>query len=431
MDNSTESEHWLPVRGWEGLYEVSDLGRVRSLDRWVTRRNGQRVFHAGRIKSLPKLKQGYPVVHLIGEGKTTTSTVHTVVLDTFVGARPAGQVACHNDGDPSNNRLANLRWDTQSNNLLDAVRHGTHNRFVATRGKRHRCDVVALEGERWKPVVGFECFDVSDLGRVRSPSGRILTARIGTGGYPMVTLNINGRKGTRRVHRLVLESFIGPAPEGTFGCHADGSPENNRLSNLRWDTQANNLRDVVSHGRHHSSNRTHCKNNHEFTPENTRLTAKGHRRCVKCDRAMHAKRRLIQGDRIRAQKRALWQRRVEAEGRVYESKGPVKRGTPTRCANGHDRTPENTIVDAAGHRRCAICRREQRLLNYRQKREAKGQNYFPGGVRTHCYNGHEFSPENTAYEGRNRVRRCKKCRYRYLEQRGELRTHCKRGPNDP
>ncbi|WP_082971209.1 HNH endonuclease signature motif containing protein [Mycobacterium sp. 852002-51971_SCH5477799-a] len=199
-------------------------------------------------------------------------------------------------------------------------------------------------------------------------------------------MNVNGRKETRRVHRLVLEAFVGPAPSGTFGCHLDGDPANNRLNNLRWDTQANNLRDVVSHGRHHSSNRTHCVHGHEFTPENTRLTAKGHRRCIRCDRALHAKRRAVHGDRIRAQKRALWQRRVEAAGRVYKPKGPVKRGTRTHCANGHERTPENTIYEGR-QRRCAICRTEQNLARYRQKREAQGQRYFPGGVRTHCYKG--------------------------------------------
>jgi hypothetical protein len=198
MDDSNESEQWLPVRGWEGLYEVSDQGRVRSLDRWVVKRNGQRQFLTGRIKSLPKLKLGYPVVHLARDGQTTTKTVHTVVLDSFVGPRPAGHVGCHSDGDPSNNRLANLRWDTQSNNLLDAIKHGTHSRFPAPGDKRRR--EVVVEGECWKPVVGFERFEVSDQGRVRSPNGRILSARISTGGYHVVTFNINGRKETRRIH---------------------------------------------------------------------------------------------------------------------------------------------------------------------------------------------------------------------------------------
>lgn len=57
-----------------------------------------------------------------------------------------------------------------------------------------------------------------------------------------------GRGNMRRVHRLVLEAFVGPAPAGTEGCHNDGNPQNNALSNLRWDTHAENMLDQVRHG---------------------------------------------------------------------------------------------------------------------------------------------------------------------------------------
>jgi hypothetical protein len=262
---------------------------------------------------------------------------------------------------------------------LDAVKHGTHSRSCAPRNKSQSYDVAPIEGERWKPVVGFENFEVSDQGRVRSADGRIKNLRIAAvGAYVMATLNMNGRKETRRVHKLVLEAFVGPPPAGMFGCHIDG-PTNNRLSNLRWDTQANNLRDVVLHGRHHSSNRTHCQRGHEYTPENTRLTNKGHSRCIQCDKATQAKIRIIHADRIRARKQAAWQRQVEAEGRVYKPRGPRQRATRTQCANGHEFTPENTIYDGAGQRRCGVCRREQKLQRYRQNREAQGQRYFPAG----------------------------------------------------
>jgi hypothetical protein len=51
-----------------------------------------------------------------------------------------------------------------------------------------------------------------------------------------------------KVHRLVLEAFVGVCPRGYVGCHSDGDPENNRLSNLRWDSQKNNVADQVRHG---------------------------------------------------------------------------------------------------------------------------------------------------------------------------------------
>lgn len=55
------------------------------------------------------------------------SLVHVLVLETFWGPRPEGMVACHNNGDPTDNRIENLRWDTLSSNTLDQVKHGTHN----------------------------------------------------------------------------------------------------------------------------------------------------------------------------------------------------------------------------------------------------------------------------------------------------------------
>ena len=66
--------------------------------------------------------------------------------------------------------------------------------------------------------------------------------------YFCVTIYINGKLIQRYVHHLVLETFVGPRPEGMFGCHNDGNPINNRLDNLRWDYPAGNSADMVKHG---------------------------------------------------------------------------------------------------------------------------------------------------------------------------------------
>lgn len=98
--------------------------------------------------------------------------------------------------------------------------------------------------EKWAPVHFDSGYEVSTLGRVRRVNGHVLIARPNTSGYPAV--NIARR--TYRVHRLVLEAFVGPCPDGHQCCHSNGNRADNRLSNLRWDTFMANIADRTLHG---------------------------------------------------------------------------------------------------------------------------------------------------------------------------------------
>jgi DNA-binding transcriptional regulator YiaG len=123
-------ENWKPVVGFEGQYEVSDLGRVRSVDRVISymKRDGRGGVHTvkqrcrGRVLRPGRQKSGHLHVQL---GRKRTARVHTLVLEAFVSLAPDGLEGCHGDGRPSNNRLTNLRWDTHIANLADQERHGT------------------------------------------------------------------------------------------------------------------------------------------------------------------------------------------------------------------------------------------------------------------------------------------------------------------
>lgn len=130
------TETWRAVVGFEGSYEVSDLGRVRSLAREVEcrSRNGSRFVRniPGKIKATKRHPFGYHELQLYRDGKRTDALVHALVLTAFVGPCPPGQECCHRDGDPSNNALSNLRWDTRNENHRDAVRHGTHHQTRKT-----------------------------------------------------------------------------------------------------------------------------------------------------------------------------------------------------------------------------------------------------------------------------------------------------------
>lgn len=134
------SEEWRPVEGLLGLYEVSSLGNVRSLDRWVQFKDGRKPrFYPGVLFKLQSDADGYHIVRLKGK----TYKVHRLVALAFVGPAPGGAVVCHDDGDPKNNRADNLRWDTPRENRLDQQRHGTDHR----RNQQHCIHGHLLAGE--------------------------------------------------------------------------------------------------------------------------------------------------------------------------------------------------------------------------------------------------------------------------------------------
>lgn len=119
-------ETYKAIPGFEGLYEVSTEGNVRSLDRTLTRTDGQKRFVEGKqLKLQYDSRSGRPMVRLYNSKtkKAKTYKVHRLVALTFIGERPDGCHICHNDGDVKNNKLTNLRYDTKSSNQIDIMKH--------------------------------------------------------------------------------------------------------------------------------------------------------------------------------------------------------------------------------------------------------------------------------------------------------------------
>jgi hypothetical protein len=114
-------ESWRPVVGYEGLYEVSDLGRVRSVDRYVPVRNGGQRFYRSKILREQDNGIGYRYVALSDARGRRNHYVHRLVLEAFRGSCPPGKEACHfpND-DKSHNVLTNLLWGTREDNIQQA-----------------------------------------------------------------------------------------------------------------------------------------------------------------------------------------------------------------------------------------------------------------------------------------------------------------------
>jgi hypothetical protein len=109
-------EEWRDVVEFEGIYQVSNFGRIRSIK-------------TGKIKEhTVHDNDNRPYLGLWKNNKQKICRPHKLVMEAFVGLRPQGMECCHNDGNPQNNHLSNLRWDTSKNNHADKVKHGTTNR---------------------------------------------------------------------------------------------------------------------------------------------------------------------------------------------------------------------------------------------------------------------------------------------------------------
>ena len=110
-------EIWRPIEGYEGLYEVSNTGRVRSVDRYVEYSNGGIHLHKGKVLSPAKDKNGYLKVVLNCNGKCKTINVHGLAAQAFIPNPDNLPMVNHKDEDKTNNNVTNLEWCDVKYNL--------------------------------------------------------------------------------------------------------------------------------------------------------------------------------------------------------------------------------------------------------------------------------------------------------------------------
>ena len=111
-----EQVTWRPVVGYEGRYEVSNDGQVRSLDIYVNCKGGNKRLYKGRIKPLYTNNRGYLVVGLCKANETSHALVHRLVAEAFVPNKDNKPQVNHIDGCISNNNASNLEWVTDNEN---------------------------------------------------------------------------------------------------------------------------------------------------------------------------------------------------------------------------------------------------------------------------------------------------------------------------
>jgi len=116
-------ERWLPVAGFEGLYEVSDQGRIRS----ISRKTASGVRGGKLLKGAPKNRYGHLKVSLTCGPVRVTRDIHRLVAEAFLGPCPPGLETRHGAGRTSDNRVVNLSYGTRSENSQDKFRDGVDN----------------------------------------------------------------------------------------------------------------------------------------------------------------------------------------------------------------------------------------------------------------------------------------------------------------
>lgn len=120
------TEQWKDIAGFEGYYQVSDMGNVRSLDRMVNHARGGTALKKGKSLTKTKIWSGYEKVCLAKNGRPFSRSVHSLVCESFHGPRPtSNHQVSHGNGVRNDNRASNLRWATPKENNADMLKHGT------------------------------------------------------------------------------------------------------------------------------------------------------------------------------------------------------------------------------------------------------------------------------------------------------------------
>ena len=232
-----ENEVWKDIAGYEGKYQVSNMGRVRYPDTWMTRSypNGNYASirtRKGSVKRLVFNNYGYSVA-LIKDNKRKVIPLCELVAAHFCNGYEEGMEVAHIDGDIANNRADNLSFKWMED----------------------------LPGEQWKPIKNFEgLYEVSNMGRfrsvykykntiVRSGSPAVVSVRPkllylnkAHSGYYHVVLHKDAKRYEYTAHRLVALHFCEGYKRGYVVNHKDEDKSNNRADNLEWCTELYNHR---------------------------------------------------------------------------------------------------------------------------------------------------------------------------------------------
>lgn len=131
-----DKEIWKDIEGYEGLYQVSNYGRVKSFDQFINQKNNSKALRKGRILKQSKNKDGYLRLRLVKNKKGKTFFVHRLVAKTFISNPRKLNEVNHKDGNKENNNADNLEWCNRSENISHAYKLGLEQKYYGTDSHR-------------------------------------------------------------------------------------------------------------------------------------------------------------------------------------------------------------------------------------------------------------------------------------------------------
>lgn len=133
-------EKWKDIDKYKGYYQISNKGRVRSLDRIVNNRYGKRVVKSRQMKVF-KDSYGYGVVSLCKNGKTEMTRVHRLIAEVFIPNPENKPCINHKNGIKYDNRMSNIEWCTYKENNNHAIKNGLNNQ----KGELHNGSILTKD----------------------------------------------------------------------------------------------------------------------------------------------------------------------------------------------------------------------------------------------------------------------------------------------
>jgi len=137
-------EEWRDIEYYEGIYQVSNTGKVRSVDRKVVYSTGQVRVHKGRLLGLRENHRGYPQAMLSKNNRQHNKVVHRLVANAFIPNPENKEQVNHISGVKNDNNVTNLEWCTKEENELHAMENG-----LKPRGESHHKSTITIDTARY------------------------------------------------------------------------------------------------------------------------------------------------------------------------------------------------------------------------------------------------------------------------------------------